>query len=325
MPQHGDYPTYPLLAVDRSSAISLSIPQGKAIAMPSIRITADEEKLIQRSFYGGKGDKPHLGGFTDFDCMGISPSLWKYMVTQYGIKSILDVGCGRGVSTSWFITHGLEYVQCVEGSHDAILQSNIPQMDQHVVEHDFSRGPWWPDRTVDAVWAVEFTEHVGRNYQPNYITAFHKAALIFVTHSNWGGWHHVEVHNDDWWRVRWEAAGLVYSEILTMEARKVALNDQGLKKLTLDMKEDYLYYVGQHVYLNMQVFINPMVNIFKCFSSALNTQNLHPSRLVYLCFVTNSPGGIFTRACTLIFRSEYYFFVCHTFVSLFFIFFRICT
>jgi hypothetical protein len=273
---NGDYPL--LSVVDRSSssisssssAIGLSIPQGKAIAMPSIRISADEEKRIQRSFYGGKGDKPHLGGFTDFDCMGISPSLWKYMVSQYGIKSILDVGCGRGVSTSWFITHGLEYVQCVEGSHDAILQSIIPQKDKYVVEHDFSRGPWWPDRTVDAVWAVEFTEHVGRNYQPNYVTAFRKSALIFVTHSNWGGWHHVEVHNDDWWRVRWEAAGLVYSEILTMEARKVALNDQGLKNLTLDMKEDYLYYVGQHVYLNIQVFINPMVNIhiFKCFSSA---------------------------------------------------------
>jgi hypothetical protein len=41
---------------------------------------------------------------------------------------------------------------------------------------------------------VEFTEHVGRNYQPNYITAFRKAALIFVSHSLWGGWHHVEVH-----------------------------------------------------------------------------------------------------------------------------------
>lgn len=49
-------------------------------------------------------------------------------------------------------------------------------------------GPWWPKRTVDAVWCVEFTEHVGRNFQPNYITAWRKAALIFMTHSLWGGW-----------------------------------------------------------------------------------------------------------------------------------------
>jgi hypothetical protein len=264
MPKVGDHPTYPLPSIiDRSStvssAISLSIPQGKAVAMPSIRITDEEDKLIQRSFYGGKGDRPHLGGFTDFDCMGVSPSLWKHMVSHLGIKSVLDVGCGRGVSTSWFVTHELEFVQCVEGSHDAVSQSIVPEKERHVIEHDFSRGPWWPDRTVDAVWAVEFTEHVGRNYQPNYATAFRKAALIFVTHSNWGGWHHVEVHNDDWWRVRWEAAGLVYSEILTNEAREVAMNDQGLKNLTLDMREDSLYYVGQHIWMNIQVFINPMV------------------------------------------------------------------
>ncbi|EED88192.1 predicted protein [Thalassiosira pseudonana CCMP1335] len=249
---------------DPLTAISLSIPRSPAKALPSILISEEEESKIKRDQYGGKGDKPHLGGFTEFDPLGVSPSLWKHMISHYGIKSLLDVGCGKGVSTSWFVTHGLEYVQCVEGSHDAVSQSIVPSTTpeenyQRVVEHDFSRGPWWPERTVDAVWCVEFTEHVGRNYQPNYLTAFRKAALIFVTHSNWGGWHHVEVHDDDWWRTRWEAAGLVYSESLTQEARLVAIQDQNRRDLTLDMTNDKLYFVGQHVYLNVQVFINPMV------------------------------------------------------------------
>jgi hypothetical protein len=52
----------------------------------------------------------------------------------------------------------------------------------------------------------------------------------------------------------------VYSDILTSEARSVAMRDQNLKNLTLDMKEDALYFVGQHIYLNVQVFINPMVS-----------------------------------------------------------------
>ena len=46
---------------------SLAIPRGKAVAMPSIRIPEDEEKKIKRDQYGGVGDKPHLGGFTEFD------------------------------------------------------------------------------------------------------------------------------------------------------------------------------------------------------------------------------------------------------------------
>ena len=70
---------------------------------------------------------------------------------------MLDVGCGKGISTSWFIMHGLDFVQCVEGSHDAVSESIIPNSEKHVVEHDFPRGPWWPDRTVDVPWAFEFT------------------------------------------------------------------------------------------------------------------------------------------------------------------------
>jgi len=244
---------------DALSAISLTIPRGKAVAMPSIRISEEEDKAVARGQYGGKGDKPHLGGFTEFDPLGVSPTLWKHLIEFLGIKSMVDVGCGRGISTAWFVTHGLEFVQCVEGSHDAVMQSIVPDAEKRVVEHDFSRGPWWPDRTVDLAWAVEFTEHVGRNYQPNYITAFRKAAIVIVTHSNWGGWHHVEVHDDDWWRVRWEAAGFVYTEYLTKAFRAIAMTDQSRKDLTADMKEDHLYFVAQHIYLNAQVFINPMV------------------------------------------------------------------
>ena len=69
--------------------------------------------------------------------------------------------------------HGLDFVQCVEGSHDAVSQSIIPNSEKHVVEHDFSRGPWWPAKTYDAAWSVEFLEHVGRQYHFNYITAFY--------------------------------------------------------------------------------------------------------------------------------------------------------
>lgn len=108
------------------------------------------------------------------------------MVEWLGVKSYVDVGCGRGISTSWFALHGLEYVACVEGSHDAIEKSILPNLNVpkttklELFEHDFSRGPWWPSRTVDVAWCVEFTEHVGRNYQMNYHTTFRKAAYIFM-------------------------------------------------------------------------------------------------------------------------------------------------
>ena len=56
---------------DLGVSISIAIPRGKAVAMPSIQISAEEEEAFDRGQYGGKGDKPHLGGFTEFDVRDI--------------------------------------------------------------------------------------------------------------------------------------------------------------------------------------------------------------------------------------------------------------
>ena len=169
------------------------------------------------------------------------------------IKSVVDVGCGKGVSTDYFRKKGA-HVLCVEGSHDAVTQSLLPA--EVIVEHDFSRGPWWPSDTYDALWSVEFLEHVGRHHMPNYLPIFHKAALIFVTSSAWGGWHHVEVHEEWWWRNRLIAAGFVYSEDLTALARQQAVNAARTER------------EAQHLKFRLLVFLNP-----RC-------KALHPSALL---------------------------------------------
>lgn len=166
----------------------------------------------ERGIYGGAGDKAHLGGFTGLDLHGISPSVWSTMVRYVSVKPLVDLGCGKGVSTSWFLTHGVDVI-CAEGSHDTVTQSLLPP--SNIVEHNFTRGPWWPDKTVDAVWCVEFAEHVQRQYIQNYATVFKKAAVVFVSYSNWGGWHHAEVHDDRWWILKYESFGLRYSQDLT--------------------------------------------------------------------------------------------------------------
>jgi Methyltransferase domain len=168
----------------RNPASPLDIPQGNIVALPSI----PTDQSIPRGQYGGKGDPNHLGWFTAYDMDGVSPRVWKEMISNLGIKSILDVGCGKGVSSLWFLEHGVNTL-CLEGSHDAVKNTLLPDPQSHIVEHDFSRGPYWTSDTFDAVWSVEFIQHVGRNYQYNYMQSFRKAALIFVSHSQWGGWY----------------------------------------------------------------------------------------------------------------------------------------
>jgi trans-aconitate methyltransferase len=231
----------------------LAIPAGKAQNLPSIRVE-DTNVDTKRKVYGGTGDKKHLGGFTEMDNHGISPRVWKHMIEKYGVHSLLDVGCGRGISTSWFLTHGVD-ILCAEGSHDAVEKSMLPDPANQIVEHDFSRGPWWPEKTYDAVWAVEFLEHVNVQYQFNYISAFRKTALLFVTSSRWGGWHHTEVHMDDWWIRKYEAYGFRYSSELTEEVRQVAK----IEKYNNTMAPNGEPYNAQHIWSSMKVFVNPSV------------------------------------------------------------------
>ena len=168
----------------------LSIPRGQAKALPSIRDDTTAKEDMKRSFYGGAGDQKHLGGFTDLDVEGITPRGWKWMVQRLNIQSVLDVGCGRGISTSWFLFHGLS-VLCVEGSHDARERTVLPNPDKQMVEHDFSRGPWWPGRTFDAVWCVEFLEHVSFEFLLDGITEMYW--VDGYPHETFGA--HEHIHN----------------------------------------------------------------------------------------------------------------------------------
>ncbi len=179
------------------------------------------------------------------------------MMEYFGIKSIVDVGCGRGLSTTWFYLQGLD-VQCVEGSKDALKQSVLKKIagnstngdhkHSYVVEHDYTRGPWWPAKTVDAIWSVEFLEHVSRQYERNYIATFKKAAFLFVTHTKWGGWHHAEVHKSDWWINRFEMYGFKYSESLTEKARKVVFDEKSERiPFPILWNGEEIPYDGQHM------------------------------------------------------------------------------
>jgi hypothetical protein len=81
----------------------------------------------------------------------------------------------------------------------------------------------------------------------NYLPILRKSALLFVSSSGFGGWHHVEIHNQNWWRSRLEAQGFVYSEYFTNLVHRFAKDGRQSQ------------FDSQHVAYGMQVFINPSV------------------------------------------------------------------
>ena len=289
----------------------LAVPIGQAVNLPSIRTDHHDDNTNdnnnqtttkntvenvddRRKIYGGKGDGKHLGGFTEIDMEGISPAVWKHFVKNWTVHSVLDVGCGRGISTSWFYMHGLR-VQAVEGSHDAVENTVMPPEAQSlIVEHDFSRGPWWPKDTFDVAWGIEFLEHVNLQYQYNYVSAFRKAALVVVTSSRWGGWHHVEVHPDEWWIRKFQLYGFQYDPDLTEELRDLAIREAkgqapGQNGTATIFGPTGKRISAKHLTMSIKVFRNPVVASLPQHAHLFGTHGCYKDR--------RRDGTIINREC----------------------------
>jgi hypothetical protein len=66
----------------------------------------------------------------------------------------------------------------VEGYRPAVENSRVPG---RVVLHDYSTGPFVPDRGFDMAWSSEFVEHIEEQHIPNFFATFACAGYIFMT------------------------------------------------------------------------------------------------------------------------------------------------
>jgi len=149
-----------------------------------------------------------------------SPLLWRWIVEELAVTSVLDVGCGEGHGAGFFREQGCD-VLGVDGSVEALRDSVIP--DRHV-RHDYASGPYRPGRDFDLVWSCEFVEHVEERYCENFLASFDSAArYLFMTAAPPGqvGWHHVNCQPSGYWIEKIEPRGFRFSRSLTRRARAI--------------------------------------------------------------------------------------------------------
>jgi len=141
----------------------------------------------------------------------------QYCISQFKIKSFLDVGCGPGGMVALAGMRGLEAVG-IDGDWE------VPkEKDTNIVIHDFTNGPCLLTKAqFDLGWSVEFLEHVEEKYMPHYMAAFQRCQIVICTAAppGHGGHHHVNEQTQEYWHKKFDEYGFTYSPEFTEIIRK---------------------------------------------------------------------------------------------------------
>ena len=161
----------------------------------------------------------HLGGTSvTGDPDSWFPELWDWLIKQFNITSMFDVGCGVGFSQKWFHDNNIDSMGL-----DCEQMRAFHLIKDRFVAHDLTVESWFSGNQYSLVWCCEVAEHIKEKFSNNLIDTLAGncgRVLAFCAASvGAGGIHHVNCQNPPYWREKIEKAGLVYDQSLTDQAK----------------------------------------------------------------------------------------------------------
>ncbi len=166
----------------------------------------------------------HLGGahHDKPDYYTWLPDIWERLILGYGVKSVLDLGCGAGFSTAWFQAR-VGRALGVEGDPAALVARKCDA----IVTHDYTERPFVPVDLYDLGWCAEFVEHVEAQYMANWMATLQRCRYVCMTFARpgQGGHHHVNEQDEPYWLNRFKTAGFEHVPEETERLRATGNNE----------------------------------------------------------------------------------------------------
>ena len=135
------------------------------------------------------------------------------LIKEMNFKSVLDVGCGTGVSLKYFIDHKIEAFG-IENSEVAIAQSLVKDK---IIRHNYNR-ELNLNMQFDCVWSFEVIEHIHPKYENNFLkTLINHSSVIIISgaRTGQGGYGHFNEQEPEYWISKFRSLEYDEDEIST--------------------------------------------------------------------------------------------------------------
>jgi SAM-dependent methyltransferase len=129
----------------------------------------------------------------------------RHLVEQLPIRSVLDLGCGRGVWLAMWLKRGATEVQGVDGPY--VDQDRLHIEKSQFLAHDLAQ-PLELDRQFDLVESLEVAEHIPEQASERFIDSLvrHGRLVLFSAATpGQGGEHHVNEQPPEYWQLKFAA------------------------------------------------------------------------------------------------------------------------
>jgi SAM-dependent methyltransferase len=163
---------------------------------------------------------PHLGGNKKGgNSQTFTPKVWNYLLQQFEVKTVLDVGCGEGYSAEWFMFNGCDVI-AIDGLEGNVIVASSKNIKAVIV--DLTKNAF--HKEVDLVWCCEVLEHIDETYLGNIFETLSSGKIVAITHGLPGqrGYHHVNNQPPQYWLDLFKKNGFIYLESESLRARQLS-------------------------------------------------------------------------------------------------------
>lgn len=110
--------------------------------------------------------------FADSRSLEFNQPEFTYFQTQLPVGSVIDIGCGSGNDTHFFLESGYSYVG-IDGSHEMIRIAQQENPGARFEVMNFNQLEF-PERSFDGFWASAAFLHIPKSELPKSLTAIQK-------------------------------------------------------------------------------------------------------------------------------------------------------